>query len=168
LTFNTELPLVRKQERNTYRASLIGFQQLRWDLMLAEDQVLFQVRQDLRQMQQLAENYRIQQVNLELAYTQVTLALEAFRAPPAPGEQRDSAAAAAALTRQLLDAQQSVPQAQDALITALINYLTTRMAFYRDLELMRIDSRGVWIDELAPTDGPALESSPNPIGPADK
>jgi outer membrane protein TolC len=152
LIFNTELPLVRKLERNLYRSSLIEYQRQRRNLMLAEDQVLFQVRQDLRQMQQLAENFRIQQVNLELAYTQVTLASEEFRKPAAPGDDTEAAATAAALTRQLLDAQQSVPQAQDALFAAWIGYLTTRMAFYRDLELMRMDSRGVWIDEFATPD----------------
>src|SRR5262249_55418351 len=47
LIFNTELPLVRKAERNRYRASLINFQRFRRILQRAEDQVMFDVRGEL-------------------------------------------------------------------------------------------------------------------------
>jgi len=109
LALTTELPLVRKAERNAYRTTLIQFQRQRRALMLDEDEVLQQVRSELRQLRQLAANYEIQRRSLELAYAQVTLAQETFRAPPVPGEQRDAATAAAALTQQLLNAQQAVP-----------------------------------------------------------
>ena len=152
LRFNTSLPLVRKLERNIYRQSLIDFQRQRRTLMAAEDQIVLDVRQHLRRLQQLTENYEIQRRVVELAYLQVTLALETFRAPPAPNEQRDAATAAAALTQQLLNAQRAVPQAQNDLFAIWVDYITTRMAFYRDLELMRVDTRGVWIDEYASPD----------------
>jgi hypothetical protein len=159
LKFNFEFPWVRKFERNAYRATLIAYQRQRRELMLFEDQIVQDIRQHLRHLRQLAFNYEIQRRNLELAYFQVGLALETFRAPPAPGEQRDAATAAAALTQQLLNAQRSVPQAQNAVFAIWVDYVTTRMALYRDLELMAVDARGVWIDEFASgdcADQPAL------------
>jgi outer membrane protein TolC len=166
LTFNTELPLVRRLERNNYRASLISYQRARRSLMLAEDSVLFQVRQNVRALRQLAQDYRIQQRALELAYLQVENSLETFRAPADPGSARDAASAAASLTNQLIQAQQSVPNSQNRVFSSWINYVTTRMALYRDLELLQVDSRGVWIDEFASPDCTAPEGcDQSPAGP---
>ena len=52
------------------------------------------------------------------------------------------------------------------MIDVWIDYVSTRMEFYRDLELMRVDARGVWIDEFAPSDGaaPALDRSSAQLG----
>ena len=144
---NTELPLVRQLERNNYRASLIAFQRQRRNLQAAEDQALFLVRQNVRQLRQLAEQYRIQQRQLQLALYSVDNSLEVLRAPPAVGEQRDAATAAAALTTQMLQAQQNVPSAQNGLYQTWVTYITARMELYRDLELMQIDARGVWIND---------------------
>ncbi len=160
LTLNAELPLVRRLERNSYRASLIAFQRQRRNLQATEDQILFQVRQQVRQLRQLAEQYKIQQRNLQLAFYQVDNALEVLRAPPAAGETRDAATAAAALTQQLLQAQRSLPQAQNGLYQTWVNYQVTRMNLYRDLELLQIDGRGAWINELQP-DQPRRNGSPD-------
>lgn len=165
LTFNTELPLVRRLERNNYRASLIAFQRARRNLQATEDQILFQVRQSIRQLRQFAESYKIQQRSLQLAYSQVDNAFEVLRAPPAVGQgaQQDSASAAAALTTQLLQAQRSLPQAQNALYQTWVNFITTRMELYRDLELMQIDARGAWINERALDAAPGRDE-PRPAG----
>src|SRR5262249_33967511 len=56
LIFNGELPLVRKLERNDYRAALIGFQRLRRDLMAAEDNAVVGVREEIRLLRQLADS----------------------------------------------------------------------------------------------------------------
>ena len=70
--------------------------------------------------------------------------------PASPGlASRRRGGNAAALTNQLLQAQSSLLQAQNQLFDIWINYLTVRMQLYRDLELMPLDFRGVWIDELA-------------------
>jgi hypothetical protein len=55
----------------------------------------------------------------------------------------------AALTNQLLTTQSSLLSAQNDLYNTWIGYLITRMNFYRDLGDMRLDNRGVWIDEHA-------------------
>lgn len=152
LTMNTELPLVRVLERNNYRAALIAFQRERRAVMEAEDLVVQGVRGEIRQLRVLAENYKIQQRQVELAYLTVESALDTFQAPPPPGGAGSAAVQAASLTRQLLDAQRSVPAAQNQLLTVWINYLNTRLQMYRDLELMPLDYRGVWIDEHASRD----------------
>ncbi|MFT3878885.1 MAG: TolC family protein [Gemmatales bacterium] len=147
IIFNTELPLVRRIERNNYRASLIVYQRQRRNLQAVQDTIMLQVRSRVRRLQQLEETYKIQQRALLLLYSQVNQAREQLQAPPDPGVTRDTAAAAGTATLQLLQAQRGVPQAQTNLYTTWINYLVTRMELYRDLELMQIDSRGVWIDD---------------------
>ena len=161
LTINGELPLVRRAERNEYRTSLIAYQRQRRALQATEDFILNDVRSGLRQLRVQAENFKIQQRAVEVAYAQVENSLEALQAPPDPAAGRQSAAAAAALTQQLLNAQSSLLQSQNSLYTAWINYLIARMQFYRELELLPIDPRGVWTDEYIPEQQSEL-SGPQP------
>jgi outer membrane protein TolC len=149
LFFNAELPLVRKAERNSYRAALINYQRARRILMRAEDQVAFDVRGEIRQLRQQEENYRIQQRQVELGYLTVENSLDTFRAPLPTGQQADLATRAASLTNQLISAQRSLYTAQFAMTTIWITYLNTRLQLYRDMELMPLDYRGVWIDDVA-------------------
>jgi outer membrane protein TolC len=155
LILNTQLPLVRVAERNNYRASLIAYQRQRRALMEAEDLAVETVRGEIRQLRVLAENYRIQQRQVELAYLTVENSLDTFQAPPAAGAIQSTAGTAAALTNQLLSAQARLPTAQNALLTLWISYLNTRLQLYRDLELMPLDNRGVWTDDLATSNGSA-------------
>src|SRR5262249_38254620 len=158
LIFTGQLPLVRLSERNDYRAALINFQRARRALMLAEDLIVSTVRREIRQLRVIQKNYKIQQQLVELAYKQLDSAREAFQAPQepvidpnrqiqAPG--RTSAANAAALTGQLLSAQSNLNRNQLALYSLWISYVNSRIQLYRDLELMPIDLRGVWIDDAA-------------------
>ncbi len=154
IIFNTELPLVRRIERNNYRAALIAYQRQRRNLQAVQDQILFQVRSRVRRLKQLEETYKIQQRALLLAYSQVNNSFETLQAPPEPGSLRDTASSAASLTQQLVQAQTRVPRSQTDLYATWVNYLVARMELYRDLELMRIDSRGVWIDDNAASQPP--------------
>lgn len=162
LRLNTELPLVRQSERNAYRASLIAFQRSRRTLMEAEDNVVASVRQQVRQLRLLAENYKIQQRQVELAYAQVEQSLESFTQPATPPSGQvvgppgggSGAGNAAALTQQLITAQRSLNLAQNQLYAVWINFLVARMTLYRDLELLPLDFRGVWNDEHASCCGP--------------
>src|SRR5262249_29227575 len=54
-----------------------------------------------------------------------------------------------ALTQQLLEAQRNLIGAQNQLVNIWVQYLTTRMQLYRDLELLPLDPRGAWIDDVA-------------------
>ena len=149
LTFNAELPLVRRAERNNYRAALISYQRQRRTLQAFEDNIANDVRADIRELRTIAELYKIQQRLIELGYSQVDNAQAILLAPPAPNAQTD-AGGAAALTLQALNAQQSLVNAQNALYTIWVNYLSSRMTLYLDIESMQLDERGVWCDELVP------------------
>ena len=147
LTFNAQLPLVRRAERNNYRAALIAYQRQRRTLMAFEDNIANDVRGDVRELRTLAQLYRIQQRVVGLGYAQVDNAQAILFAPPIPGAGSD-AGSAAALTQQLLQNQSNLVNAQNALYQIWVSYLTARMSFYLDLEQMTLDDRGVWCDEF--------------------
>jgi hypothetical protein len=163
LTFSGELPLVRRAERNNYRAALISYQRQRRTLQAFEDNIANDVRADIREVRTLAELYRVQQRLIEIGYFQVDNAEAILLAPPAPGAQTD-AGSAAALTQQVLRAQQDLLAAQNQMFTLWVNYLSSRMALYLDLELMQIDERGVWCNESLPTDEAADGGARRPRG----
>ncbi len=185
MIFNWTLPLLRIVERNQYRASLINFQAARRRLMQGEDDVLFQVRIDLRQVRALGNNFhRIQKRAIVLAYQQVDVALQAFSQPQAPAGPATpqgivgppSAGSAggdpAALTQQLLSAQSRLLNAQIDLYNTWIGFLINRMDLFRDMGVMYLDKRGVWLDEAdtcdcgprIPDAGPNLDQSPSGDG----
>ena len=178
LTINAELPLVRRAERNNYRASLIGYQRQRRTLMAFEDNIVNDVRNDIREARTLAALYRIQQRVVELGYSQVDNARETQFQPLAANVTQD-AAASAALTQQLLQAQSNLLNAQNQLYTLWVSYITSRMSLYLDLELLQLDDRGVWIDEQItgtsdlPRPGPERQPAerlavPRPVAPDDR
>src|SRR5262249_21581925 len=191
LIFDADLPLVRIVERNNYRATLIAYQRQRRELQQAEDQVLFAVRLDLRQLKAAAVNYhKVQKRQVELAYQQVDQALQAFSQPQQPlgpaappgsvGAPGGGGATGdpAALTQQLLQAQNALLHAQHGLYNTWTNSLTTRMNLYRAMGLMPLAPRGVWIDAPArccsarppagrlPADETAPHAQPGPVVPA--
>src|SRR5262249_6646870 len=145
LILNTQLPLVRKLERNNYRTTLIDFQRARRGLMAAEDSVMASIQNEIRQLRFFAENYRIQQRSVELGYRTRDNALESLVAPsaPTPGAAGGLGGGVdiVALTNQLLQQQQTLVRSQNGLLQVYINYLTTRLQLYRDLELMPLDFR---------------------------
>lgn len=147
LTFRAELPLVRRAERNNYRAALVAYQRQRRTLMAFEDNIANDVRSDVRELRTLAQLYRIQQRVVELGYSQVDnaqytqFAPQPFNATADPG--RD-----AALTQQVLQAQSNLVQSQNGLYQIWVSYMTARMNLYLDIEQMPLDDRGVWCDEL--------------------
>jgi hypothetical protein len=178
LTINAQLPLVRRAERNNYRATLINYQRARRLLMAFEDNIANDVRNDIRQLRALNEVYKIQQRIVELAYSTVENASAVLFAPPVPGTVLD-AGTAASLTTQLLNAQNNLVNAQNTLFTYWVSYHSERIQTYLDLELMQLDERGIWTDEqipgidlplTPPSDGQPGERlpAPVPVGPADR
>src|SRR5262249_61976899 len=82
---------------------------------------------------------------------------------------QQQAANAAALTNQLLSQQNALLRAQNVLYQVWIQYLIARMTFYRDIERLPLDPRGVWIDEpCSPTAvEPEVLPPPSPVEPAE-
>ncbi len=163
VSLRIEPPFVRRAERNLYRAALISYQRQRRNLQAFEDNIVTDARVDLRALRQLYQTFLVQQRAVELAYSQVDNARSTFLAPPDPKTQ-DTAGNVAALTQQLLEAQGALVQAQNDLYTTWVNYLTARMELYLDLELLPLDSRGLWPDDCATSPGPASR----PVSPVAK
>lgn len=171
LIFSGQLPLVRILQRNNYRSTLIYFQQSRRSLMEFEDQLLFNVRLELRNLRIAANTYqRVEKRQIELAFMQVDQALQAFAQPQAPPGadailpglvgpvgQRPQIGDPAALTNQLLSTQSSLVGSQNDLYTIWITYQIYRTDLYRDMGIMPLDNRGVWID----ADATANQSADN-------
>ena len=116
---------------------------------LFEDNVLSDARQDVRNLRSLAGAYALQQRAVELGYATVDNARATLVAPPDP-QDRGSAGNVAALTQQLLQAQNSLLLAQNTLYTTWTNFQTARLELFLDLELLPLDARGIWTDESLP------------------
>lgn len=126
-----DLPLERTAERNVYRNSLINLEQSTRNVQALEDQIKLQVRDDLRRLLQARESYLIQVQAARLAERRVTsteLFLQAGRAQ----------------IRDLLEAQESLIQARNAVTAALVDYRVTALEFQRDLDVLQIDEKGLW------------------------
>jgi hypothetical protein len=138
LTFNTELPLVRLAERNAYRQGLILYRQQQRALMLLEDQTKFTVRQDVRALIQLAEQYENQKRQLVISLRQRDNSARLIFAPPGAGT-GDASAQITAQTTTLIQGIQQTLSAQNALITNWVQYQTARLSLYRDLGILPYD-----------------------------
>jgi hypothetical protein len=167
LALDTQLPLNRMAQRNAYRVALINYQQARRALMVAEDTIAVQVRFDVRQLQLFAANYRIQKRVIQSLYAQVESALEVITAPADPSALQATGttgqANAAALTNQYLTALNSLNGAQTRMYDIWLSYIATRMQLYLDLESLRMDERGVWMEgpiSLTDSIGPSCNSCP--------
>jgi outer membrane protein TolC len=140
---NVNLPLVRTAERNTYRQALISLDQSRRSLILLEDNIKLNVRNEWRTLQERKESYDIQREGVTLAEHRVAgevLLLEAGRAT----------------ARDLLDAQSSLLTAQNALITALVDHTVARLSLWRDVETLLVTPEGS-LEEHADAASPATD-----------
>jgi outer membrane protein TolC len=162
-------PLNRRAERNAYRLALIAYQQSRRDFMLLSDRVEQAVRRDLRLLELERVNFEIARLTLVSAARQ----LEAARQRILQAQARD-AQEGTTRTRDILDAQNSLLAARNALATGYINYEQLRVQLLLDLEALRLDPHGYPIDErrslstefagdrcLGPDPGPAGATGPD-------
>lgn len=126
-----DLPFDRKSERNAYRQTLIALEQYQRDYENEMDQVKLEVRQAYRRLIESAERYQIQLVSLKLAEKRVestSLLLDAGRAQ----------------TRDYLDAQNALLEAQNSLMAALIDHSVEKLNFFRDIEVLQVKPDGMW------------------------
>jgi len=124
---NLDLPLNRKSERNTYRAALITFDRQRRNAEEAADNIKQQVRQAWRSLQEARESYAIQRNSLALADRRVTstaMLLEAGRAS----------------TRDVLESQAALLDAQNALTRVLVDHTLARLRLWRDMGTLVVNS----------------------------
>ncbi|NLX14942.1 MAG: TolC family protein [Phycisphaerales bacterium] len=139
-----DLPLERTAERNLYRNSLIVMEQSIRDYQELEDQIKLEIRDHLRRLLESRESVRIQAEAVRLAQRRVEstdLFLQAGRAQ----------------VRDLLEAQEALISAQNALTAALVQYRVAEWALQRDLGVLEVDETGLWkeyVPEGTPNDHP--------------
>ena len=131
--FVGDLPIDQLPERNVYRAATIAEQAAARDVEQLADEIRAELRAELRETGTRLESWKIQVAAVDLAEKRIDstqLKLEAGRAD----------------TRDLLEAQESLLDAQNAATQALIEYTLARLELYRDLEVLRVDEQGVRVE----------------------
>lgn len=136
-------PLNRLVERNTYRASQIEYQRTRRTYMQAKDRILFDVRNTLRNLNLNRLQFEITRQQLITAARQVEQAQFNLRSSTEPDSN---------LTRDLLQALQSLLAARNSLISSWVNYENSRMEVYATLGLLQVDDFGTWLNDGQPFD----------------
>lgn len=134
---NVDLPLERTAERNDYRNAYIDLEQSIRSLQQLEDQIKLSVRNSLRSLIEQRETIRIQAEAVKLARRRVDsteLFLQAGRAE----------------IRDVLDAQESLVTAQNALTSALVGYRVAELTLQRDMGVLEIDAHGLWTEYKPP------------------
>ena len=138
-----DAPINRRAERNQYRADQIHYQRARRAYMLNRDQIVQQIRLDMRQLVLWQRTFEINREQILSAATQLESAEEDVRFRSDADRIRHS--------EPLASARQRVLTARNALISTWVSYETSRMSLYRDFDLMDIDANGVWTNENDPT-----------------
>lgn len=126
-----DLPLERTAERNTYRASLLGLEAAVRDVQELEDQIKLAVRNRLSELLEARESVQIQAQAVTVARRRAdstNLFLEAGRAE----------------IRDVLEAQEALVSAQNAVTAALVDYRIGELAVQRDIGLLEVNEKGLW------------------------
>ena len=133
-----DAPINRRVERNQYRGDQIGYQRARRNYMLNRDEIVQQIRLDMRNLVLWQRTFEINREQILSAATQLESAEEEVRVPLDVNSNA---------TLNLLTALNSVLSARNALISTWVLYETNRLSLYRDFDLMDIDANGVWTNE---------------------
>ncbi|MFA5424128.1 MAG: TolC family protein, partial [Phycisphaerae bacterium] len=134
LGLEADLPLDRLAERNAYRESLISFTQAQRQYDLDRDTTALEVRNAYRQLSEAAQRYQIQKNSLELAQKRVestTMLLQEGRAS----------------TRDLLESQDALLEAQNNVTATLIDHAIAKLNFYRDIGVLQVRPDGMWRED---------------------
>lgn len=138
---SAELPFERTAERNRYRVRWLDLEEAVRNVQRLEDQIKFEVRDQLRVLLEAREAARIQMRAVEVARRRVRgteLFLEQGRAE----------------IRDVLEARESLVSAENARTAAIVRYRVAELQFQRDLGVLQVDARGLWAEyDLNSKDG---------------
>ncbi|MBI1849104.1 MAG: TolC family protein [Planctomycetes bacterium] len=129
-----DLPLNRVSERNSYRTALINLEQAHRFADQSEDSVRQEVRAAVRQLEAARQSFDIQTKSVKLAETRIestALLQQAGRAE----------------TRDVLEAQSALVDAQNALTRALVDNRIGRLALLRDAGVLQLEPTGLRYDD---------------------
>ncbi|HWB09440.1 MAG TPA: hypothetical protein VG826_09460 [Pirellulales bacterium] len=141
-------PLTRLLQRNNYRQALINYQQVRRTAIQFEDSVNLALRQDMRTLKQYEVNFEIQREAVRIAIRRVDNTREQLNQPPPPVVLGQAPTALGPTSAQnLLSSLQALGDAQNNMMSVWLQHYDERVQLYQDLGIMRLDERGMWIDE---------------------
>lgn len=126
-----DLPLERTLEAVNYRNSYITLEQSVRDVQSLEDTIKFDIRDSLRNSLEARENMYIQAKAVAVAQKRVksvNMFLDAGRAQ----------------IRDLLEAQDALLSAQNALTAAIVQYRISELNIQRDMGVLEVDENGLW------------------------
>ena len=135
-----DAPVNRFAERNAYRAAQINYQQSRRAYMLTRDEIVRQIRLDVR-------NLLLNRRQFEISREQVILAARAVEQAEFDLRNSRDPGSGAGLTQQFLNTLNQLLAAKNTLIGNWVSYETARMSLYRDFGIMDIDAQGNWTNE---------------------
>ncbi len=142
-----DAPITRLQERNTYRQSLIDYQQARRSYYRFEDTIATQLRGILRQIELNKVNFELRRTALRVAVAQVESARLRLEEPPRQTQLDATGGALGPTTAQnLLSALNSLRGAQDDFLSVWVSYYVQRGLLDLSLGTMQLDAEGLWID----------------------
>jgi len=144
-----DTPLNRFAERNTYRASLITYQQARRSFMALDDQIQSAVRLDIRQLETQRANFSIARQSLIAAARQVEGAREGLILN-----------ASNTATLDILNALTALLSAKSTLISSWISYESTRSQLLLDMDALRLNPGGLPDHESGDTPSPTRLGAP--------
>lgn len=138
-----DLPFERTAERNAYRASFVNLERSVRGVQALEDSIKAGIRTQLRTLLESREGLQIQATAVALAERRV----ESTRIFLDEGR---------AATRDLLEAQEALLSAQNALTQALVDYRIAELELQRDMGVLEVDELAQW-DEFDPEAYEAVE-----------
>lgn len=142
-------PLDLYQNRNTYRQSLVTYQQKRRAYMLAEDNVKNDVRSAWRALQLFRLQFENARRSLRYSAMQLDITI-------ANNSRAVAGAAGGNASIQLVNSLNNVVNAQNQLIAIWLNYEQARINIHRDMDIMVIDEYGRWTDPLYQRSNPIM------------
>lgn len=139
-----DAPITRLQERNTYRQSLIEFEQARRGYYEFEDGIWQLLRTQIRQLQVNRITFEYGRQAVRIAASQIELNEDIRELRDARGLSSGPTAA-----RDTISALGDLLNAQNSLLDVFVNYEVIRRGLDLDLGTMELTPDGLWIDQGA-------------------
>jgi outer membrane protein TolC len=127
-----DLPFNRRAQRNSYRGALIRFESELRSLTISLDDTRDAVREGLRSLEQLRQNFVIQKEALRLANDRVSSVRELIEAGRAQ-------------IRDELEAQNALLSAQNSVTRVLVDYFDARLKFLIDVGVLNMAPEQWWL-----------------------
>ena len=131
LALTLGLPVDRVRERNAYRSDQIALERARRNLEEFEDQLRVSIQSSFRELERRFQSLEIQRQLIEDQTKNLRIAELRFERGELPN-------------RDVVEANQSLLDAKNALIDEQVSYEIARLQLLRDLGILFIDETGMW------------------------